>query len=134
MKKLLLILTTVAIALALGACATGGGDAGGITEIPDPPPIYASGEIVFRYYGEADTVVLAGSFTGWDPESPDYTMEVFDGVHEIVVWLDPGIYQYKYVIDGEWTQPTEILNMIEPIPSGSADDGFGGLNAVIEIE
>ncbi len=94
--------------------------------------VYRAGEITFVYRGEADNVTLAGVFSGWDPESEEYAMErMDDGSFEITLFLPAGEYQYKYVIDGVWISPVDIPQLVEPIPTGDADDGFGGRNSVI---
>ncbi len=96
--------------------------------------------VTFKYLaGDEDvsSVNVAGEFNGWNPSDDAYAMQDLDGdgVWEITVELDPGTYKYKYVIDGNWVKSMEeIEDMIEPKPKEYVDDGFGGKNAVIEVQ
>ncbi len=136
MKRTLILLSILALVVVLGfaACETA----------PDPEPEeldfvdepYEAGEITFTYEGEADQVLLAGAFNNWqEAASPENEMEeVEENKFEITVWLDPGSWEYKYIIDGEWTQPQDYMEKISPLPNDETGDGFGGYNAVIEVQ
>lgn len=91
--------------------------------------------VTFRFLGQASSVNLVGSFNGWNPNDPNYTMEqADDGSWEITVELEPGEYQCKYYIDGNWPKDmSELEEFLVPKPNGYVDDGFGGKNAVIRI-
>lgn len=111
----------------------------GRREVPPPPRAKLtqvggeSGAAVQRP-GEAGTVRLrvqapgarivtvAGSFNGWEaaPLKP-----AGGGWWEIDVALDPGSYEYVYVIDGVATTPPEAAVTV--------DDGFGGRNGLLEV-
>ncbi len=72
----------------------------------------------------AQEVYLAGSFNGWN--AFDFKMsDTGGGVFSVVVDLSPGEYQYKFVVDGAWTQ--DALN------AASAPDGYGGENSVVAV-
>ncbi|SHH56867.1 isoamylase early set domain-containing protein [Thermosipho atlanticus] len=90
--------------------------------------IFVDGEgyVVIRYYNpEADYVMIAGDFNDWDPESLEM-YEIDDGWWEAVLELDPGVYQYKFVVNGEqWVE--------DPNAFAYAPDGFGGKNSVLEV-
>lgn len=131
MRTIKWVVALVAIAFIAG-CASAPGSFESEEEVAGPT--YDAGEIVFRYVGDADTVVLAGSFTGWGPDDENWLMEQTDDGFEITVELPAGTHQYKYVIDGEWTEPTSIPELIEPTPSGQTGDGFDGFNAVLVVE
>jgi 1,4-alpha-glucan branching enzyme len=49
-----------------------------------------------------------------------------DGTYSITVKLTPGSYQYKFVIDGQWTK--------DPYSPGDAPDGFGGRNGKFDVK
>lgn len=80
--------------------------------------------VQFRLAAEsADQVALVGDFTGWDSRYP--LEEVSPGVWSIVVPLEPGMYDYAFVVDGErWA-----LDPLAP----SVADGFGGENSRIAV-
>ncbi len=129
MKRMLSVLAVVAFTLL--ACET---TPDVVPEFADEP--YEAGEVTFEYHGEVeDEIRLAGEMNGWTETGDDWVMdEVEEDVWSITVWLDPGSYQYKYIIDGEWTEPGAILEQVRPFPNDESDDGFGGQNAVIELQ
>lgn len=72
---------------------------------------------------DAQQVMLAGDFTGWQPA---HTMtRTGPGVWTVVVALEPGVHSYAFVVDGDhWV----------PDPNAPAvDDGFGGLNSRLAV-
>jgi hypothetical protein len=78
----------------------------------------------FRLGAEgAQQVALAGDFTEWRAA---YALdEISPGVWSIVIPLEPGVYEYQFVIDGkQWT--------IDPLAPAVAD-GFGGSNSRIAV-
>ena len=50
---------------------------------------------------DATKVCLAGSFNRWDPEAT-LMQRNEHGVWSVTLPLDPGRYEYKFVIDGKW--------------------------------
>jgi hypothetical protein len=139
-----------ALVLAGGLAACGGapgqpaGPAPVIVQAPPPatggapaaPKVTASGPNVtpdgvvfnFKTEGRDKKIFLAGSFNEWNPSNAQYLMkdDDGDGVWSITVKLAPGTYQYKYVIDGKWTQ--------DPYGPAEAADGFGGRNSQFEVK
>ena len=77
---------------------------------------------------EAHEVYVAGTFNDWNPRA---TPMVQDGAGAWVakVNLSPGEYEYKYVVDGEWT--------CDPgCESGSArciPNSFGTRNSIVAV-
>lgn len=86
--------------------------------------------VVFNYKAEGKNrkIYLAASFNNWNKEDPNYLMkdDDGDGIWSITVKLAPGTYQYKYVIEGKWTQDTYA--------PGEAPDGFGGRNSQFDVK
>lgn len=75
---------------------------------------------------EADSVAVAGDFTGWEPIALD--PHTVDGktVWSGMVPVAPGDHRYMFVINGEqWVQ--------DPLAPVQRDDGFGNKNAVLTI-
>jgi len=59
--------------------------------------------VLFSYYDPvARDVQLAGDFSDWKPVSNVLIQEEQDRIWKCVVNLNPGRYQYKFVVDGEW--------------------------------
>jgi 1,4-alpha-glucan branching enzyme len=82
----------------------------------------------FKTEGRDKKIFLAGSFNDWQPSDAKFLMkdDDGDGIWSITVKLAPGSYQYKYVIDGKWTQ--------DPYGPEEAADGFGGRNSKFEVK
>lgn len=73
---------------------------------------------------EAD-VQIAGDFNGWSPGA--LTCSKSNGKKQ---WcrsflLKPGVYEYKYVINGKWMPDAQNTSAV--------DDHFGGKNSVIQV-
>jgi len=84
----------------------------------------------FVYHSDSVTSVwLSGDFNEW-ADSPATGADVlaFDGIDEwsVTIQLDPGTYQYKFILNGdEWITDPENPDMV--------DDGLGGYNSVIVV-
>jgi hypothetical protein len=69
-------------------------------------------------------VSIAGSFNNWDPVSTPLQKQ--NGVWATVLVLPPGSYEYMFVENEEqW--------VTDPLAVNKRDDGFGGLNAVLDV-
>ncbi|MFZ1946668.1 MAG: AAA family ATPase [bacterium] len=73
----------------------------------------------------ASDVALAGDFNGWT-DLIRMNDDDEDGVWVAIASLDPGVYQYKFVVDGEW-QP-------DPANPVSVDDSHSGKNSVVVVK
>lgn len=88
--------------------------------------ILKTGEVLFKYYApQARSVYLAGSFNNWSTDADPLKKEK-SGFWVIKKKLSPGTHQYKYVVDGNWTP--------DPMNNNTTDDGFGGVNSVVEVK
>ena len=81
-------------------------------------------EIKMYYKGEAESVQIAGEFTGWSANGQDFEKQP-DGTWQKTIFLDPGMYQYQIVADGEW--------MLDPLNPDSVDNNVGGFNSLLKI-
>jgi len=50
---------------------------------------------------EVGEIYLAGSFNGWDPTVRPLKKQK-DGTWKTTVTLEPGVYEYRFIVDGEW--------------------------------
>ncbi|XP_011094601.1 uncharacterized protein LOC105174261 isoform X2 [Sesamum indicum] len=74
--------------------------------------LYGLKEVDIQYSGDGETVELAGSFNGWQqrikmdlqPSSSitDSTGSRTSQLWRAVLWLYPGVYEIKFVVDGVW--------------------------------
>jgi 1,4-alpha-glucan branching enzyme len=107
------------------ACGPGypGMGAGGGAAGPDR----AEGGIRFSlYHPKAKKAAIAGDFNGWSPLADPMFDRAGTGLWTIVLPLQPGRYEYKYVVDGEKWIP-------DPGNPEREKDGFGGHNSVVVV-
>jgi len=88
-------------------------------------PIPIHGGVLIRVAGPAREVRVAGDFNGWEPDRDVVTRREPDGTWEKVVHLDPGSYEYRLVVDGEW-QP-------DPANQARVPNALGGDNSALHI-
>lgn len=69
----------------------------------------------------ADDVRVLGSFNDWS-ERPLKKQK--DGVWKTWTNLEPGVYEYRYIVDGEWTNPPGAEVVENP---------FGTVNSVERV-
>lgn len=83
--------------------------------------------VVLRFYDFAGCdLKIAGSFNDWRPDEGVATQIDDDGVIEKTLFVSPGTYQYRLVVDGVWQ---EDPSNPEQLPNFS-----GGFNSVLEVE
>lgn len=92
-------------------------------ELPAPS---LKGNTTFRLKGHDDAtlVVLTGSFNAWNQSQLVFGREGDEWVCRID--LDPGVYQYKFILDGDW--------LLDPSNPDTAEDEAGNVNNVLEIK
>ena len=88
----------------------------------EPPPAPLTRQVVVRFRDEgAQDVRIAGDFNGWVPDRGVRSQVQAEG--EARVWtkvleLEPGTYQYRYVVDGAWREDPENPQAV-PGPGGA---------------
>ncbi len=70
---------------------------------------------------EARNVVLTGDFTSWDQRAISMKKDK-TGLWKAKVELKPGKYEYKFIVDGEWTT--------DPNNNQTIRNSLGSLNSV----
>ncbi len=85
--------------------------------------------ITFTFHApDAKSVHLAGSFNGWDKSSHPLTLVTTgegNGMWKRTVHLEPGVYEYRFIVDGKWHND-----------AGSVEgwtNEFGSFNCVIWV-
>ncbi len=72
------------------------------------------------------SVYLAGCFNKWNPTGKQMLDKKQNGVYSATVKLAPGVYQYKFVIDGTWCADPECVDFVS--------NDHGTLNSVITVK
>ncbi len=84
------------------------------------------GETTFVYepVGKPGKVYLAGTFNDWD-SSARRMVKSRDGTYRARMALEPGTYEYKFVVDGQWQYDPEAPELVP--------NEFGGYNSVVRV-
>merc|ERR1712150_305681 len=80
-------------------------------------------ELEFACAGARSSVEIAGTFNNWAPEPLKYSTKEEDWF--TTIHLAPGVYYYKYVVDGEWLHDPK---------QECEEDGTGNINNVMRVE
>ncbi len=97
-----------------------------------PQPYSEEGNVIFRYVSpSAKNVCVAGEFNGWE-YNPEQPRAMRLSKNEQGVWvgrfkIEPGRYQYKYVIDYQ----TWILDPSNPY---TVEDTGGNKNSLLIVK
>jgi Glycogen recognition site of AMP-activated protein kinase/Domain of unknown function (DUF3471) len=92
-------------------------------ELPAPS---LKGNTTFRLKGHEDAAVvaLAGTFNDWNQSRLVFGREGGEWVCRID--LDPGVYRYKFIVDGDW--------LLDPSNPDTVEDEAGNVNNVLEVK
>jgi 1,4-alpha-glucan branching enzyme len=74
---------------------------------------------------DAKSAFIAGDFNEWDPYSHSLKKDK-QGVWKISLPLNPGKYEYRFLVDGEWQNDPDCSSLVE--------NPFGTLNCVKIVE
>lgn len=80
--------------------------------------------LVKLHHSQAHAVNIAGTFNDWHPLSTPLR-QVAPDEWTVELLLDAGIYEYRFVVDGQWTD--------DPAAQRHVPNGFGGQNGVLVI-
>ena len=88
-------------------------------------PALEEQEVVLSFYApQARQVQVAGTFNGWQPGANPLGPTGF-GEWAVRLMLKSGQYEYRFVVDGVWTD--------EPGASPTVPNPYGGFNSVLEV-
>ncbi len=73
---------------------------------------------------KAESVSLAGDFTDWE-QNPIAMKKQKGGVWKATVSLEPGVYEYRFLVDGEWRDDADC-------PQRRQND-FGAENCIRKV-
>ena len=81
--------------------------------------------VTFTFQGNYRSVCISGDFNNWS-QSQCLSYNT-DGLWSIKIFLNPGHYQYGFLLDGKIRVP-------DPQGQLEAEDGFGNKNSVLILE
>ncbi len=73
----------------------------------------------------AEEVKLTGEFTNWSREGLNMERDEEDGLWKITLDLEPGEYEYRYIVDGVWIK--------DPANTDSVLNEFGQENSLLIV-
>jgi len=73
----------------------------------------------------ADKISVAGTFNNWTPGVLNLKKDLV-GVWRGSLHLKPGIYQYRFHVDGRWVN--------DPSARNTVPNEFGTLNTILEVK
>jgi hypothetical protein len=90
------------------------------------PPPSLKGNTTFRLKGhtDANVVAVAGTFNYWNQSQFLFAREGDEWVCRVD--LNPGIYTYKFIVDGNW--------LLDPANPETQEDEAGNVNNVLEVK
>ena len=71
----------------------------------------------------AKSVVVAGTFNDWDTKRTPMRREA--NGWKATIWLPPGRYEYRFVVDGQW--------LSDPNARESVTNQYGSTNSVVVV-
>lgn len=82
-------------------------------------------QVAFRWtLTEANAVAVVGDFNGWDPHAHPLKKGK-NWEWKATLRLKPGMYEYMFVVDGEWRE--------DPLNPNRVANPHGGFNSVCEV-
>ena len=88
-------------------------------EAPQPPQV-----VLELVNPAAKQVFVAGSFNNWQPEQTPL-VAAGNGRWTGDLKVAPGLYEYLFVVDGQW--------LPDPKATQSVENPFGGRNSVLKV-
>ena len=80
---------------------------------------------IYRDPGAAE-VKIAGDFNDWIPDKGVITIREEDGTWKKIVPIQPGSYQYKFCIDGDWKEDPSNPNIVS--------NRYGSYNSLVIVD
>ena len=90
-----------------------------------PPRASETQQVQFEWsFPDAKEVFIAGSFNNWQPAATPLKSRGA-GCWLLDLALKPGRYEYRFVVDGKWTD--------DPMSRGCGPNPLGGRNSVLIV-
>ena len=89
------------------------------------PHIIEKGVLFFLDAPTAHTVYITGEFTNWSREGIPLEKDDDDGLWKVTLQLEPGEYEYRYIVDGVWIK--------DPVNADTVLNEFGQENSLLIV-
>lgn len=93
-------------------------------ELLSGPQVTPEGVRFLCEFPRARSVRLTGSFNDWSAEGVPLVRRD-DGLWECQLAIPPGEHEYRYIVDGAWTE--------DPHNTDAVQNEFGGVNSVLAV-
>jgi 1,4-alpha-glucan branching enzyme len=81
-------------------------------------------KVIFSFHApDAGEVCIAGTFNNWEPRKDPLKRNAKEW--KTVKYLDPGTYEYRFVVDGIWAD--------DPACKSRRSNQYGSENCVLEL-
>ncbi len=80
--------------------------------------------LVLDGHNEASEVIVSGSFNNWNENI--FKMNKTEDGWELKLKINPGKYQYKFIVDGKWIE--------DPCNPAKVENEYGGYNSVFSVK
>jgi len=89
---------------------------------------------ISRHAPDAGSVFLAGTFNVWDPSACPMK-RVTGGMWQVTLQLTPGVYEYKFWVEGEWVCKPGVDELDPTLLSDSdcVPNVYGTANRRVEV-
>jgi len=83
-------------------------------------------KVIFTFHApDAGEVCVAGAFNDWDPRKDPLKKKGAMGQWKTVKYLEPGLYEYRFVVDG--------VCVDDPSCQRRRPNQYGGENCLLEV-
>ncbi|WP_296385647.1 hypothetical protein [Winogradskyella sp.] len=86
--------------------------------------IYGNVSFKLKGFTNAKNVILSGTFNRWDENG--FIMKPTENGWQVTLQLRPDIYEYKFIVDGEWIEDPQNPSMTK--------NNHHGFNSVIDVQ
>ncbi len=82
-------------------------------------------KVIFSFHApEAAEVYVAGTFNGWDTHQ-NPLKKSSKGQWKLVKYLEPGTHEYRFIVDGIWSDDTSCASR--------RSNPYGGENCILDV-
>lgn len=88
-------------------------------------PVHEERAVTLKYFSpDAREVQVAGNFNDWQPQATPLK-KAGDAEWCVELSLHPGIYEYRFVVDGHWCE--------DPLAASRGANPYGGCNSILIV-